>query len=185
MKKFLVVVDCQNDFITGALGTQEARAIVPNVIDKINEYRQIPGAFICVTLDTHNDRYLSTQEGKNLPVEHCIKGTPGWELPASITDALEGFDKVNYFEKRTFGSFSLACDISDNTGLFNDDVEIELVGLCTDICVVSNALLLKSNFPEARIIVDAICCAGVTPQTHEAALETMRMCQVSVINWKE
>lgn len=163
--KTLIVIDMQNDFIDGSLGTPEARAIVARVKDKIREYYNI-GAEIIFTRDTHGPDYLDTQEGKLLPVEHCIKGTAGWE----IAEGLEVPGCI-YIDKPTFGWTHW------NERQFE---EIEIVGLCTDICVVSNALLLKAAFPEIKISVDAKCCAGVTPQTHEAALQTMKMCQICI-----
>lgn len=166
MKKTLIVVDMQKDFIDGALGTREAVAIVENVKKKIAEYAG-RGDEIIFTRDTHQENYLETSEGRNLPVVHCIEGTKGWEIPADLM--VEGADIIN---KPSFGythwnERSFEC--------------IELVGLCTDICVVSNALILKAAFPEIEISVDAGCCAGVTPETHKAALETMKMCQIKVI----
>lgn len=172
MRKILVVVDMQNDFIDGSLGTPEAVAIVENVKDKMRSYDK---GDIFVTMDTHAPNYLETQEGKNLPVEHCIKGTDGWKVRADIEELLDG---AAVYEKPTFGSVKLAEDISKIAA--NEDIEIELIGLCTDICVVSNALLLKANMPEVKISVDPSCCAGVTPESHEAALKTMQMCQVNV-----
>lgn len=169
--KALIVVDMQVDFINGSLGTKEAVAIVPNVIKKIEEYENMDDAVIVYTKDTHLDNYLETSEGKKLPVVHCIKGTPGWEIPSDI---LRGHD-AHVIEKPTFGSF----DLIDLMNELQPD-EIELIGLCTDICVVSNALLLKANFYETPISVDSSCCAGVTPKTHEDALSTMRMCQIDV-----
>lgn len=170
MRKLLVVVDMQNDFIDGALGTPEAVAIVENVKDKIREYNPED---IFVTMDTHSPDYLNTQEGRNLPVEHCIKGTEGWQIRSDIAELLSG---AAVYEKPTFGSIALAKDIAAISE--KEDIEIELIGLCTDICVVSNALLLKANMPEVTIKVDPACCAGVTPESHEAALKTMQMCQV-------
>ncbi len=174
MKHFLIVVDMQKDFIDGALGTKEAVAIVPNVVKKIREF----DGEIFATLDTHFENYLETAEGKNLPVPHCIKGTEGWLLNKDIARALEakGYTAV---EKNTFGSVKLPALIEEaaNGDVFN----VEVIGLCTDICVVSNALLIKANFPEAPIFVDASCCAGVTPQAHEAALATMRSCQITIV----
>lgn len=164
--KTLIVVDMQNDFIDGSLGTVEAQAIVPNVKRKIEEYRN-RGDKVIFTRDTHDENYLDTPEGKKLPVKHCIKGTHGWE----IADGLE-FPGCTYINKPSFGWLNW-----DGMRL----EEIEMVGLCTDICVVSNALILKATFPEAEITVDAGCCAGVTPQTHKAALETMKMCQICVV----
>ncbi len=172
MKKLLIVIDMQNDFIDGALGTKEAEAIVDAVVEKISQYSPED---VYATRDTHAENYLDTQEGKNLPVKHCIKGTFGWELNERIAQAL-GNAKV--FDKPTFGSLELARTIADRAE--KEELELELVGLCTDICVVSNALLLKAVMPEVTISVDSSCCAGVTPKTHEAALETMKMCQIQV-----
>lgn len=173
MRKILVVVDMQNDFIDGSLGTKEAQQIVEPVIHKIKEY---DSANIYATRDTHGADYLSTQEGKNLPVEHCIKGTPGWEIRAEIAQSLDGAVIV---DKPSFGSLELAELLYEENK--KEELEIELVGLCTDICVVSNALLLKAKMPEINISVDASCCAGVTPESHKAALETMKMCQIQVV----
>ena len=174
MEKILVVVDMQNDFIDGALGTAEAVAIVDNAAEKIKNFN----GDIFVTYDTHFDNYMDTQEGKKLPVPHCIKGTKGWELNSKIAAALK--DK-NYtpVEKLTFGSVDLPSLVKDTIG--DDSAEITLIGLCTDICVVSNALLLKANLLDAEIFVDSACCAGVTPATHNAALDTMRCCQINII----
>ena len=174
MKKILIVVDMQKDFVDGALGSKEAVAIVDNVVNKIDGF----DGDIIVTYDTHPENYMETQEGKNLPVPHCIKGTEGWKLDAKVQAAV---DKKTFkaIEKPTFGSTELPEYIKAN---YNpEEIEIELIGLCTDICVVSNALLLKANFLETKVSVDADCCAGVTPQSHDAALTTMRMCQVNVI----
>ena len=164
--KTLIVVDMQNDFIDGSLGTKEAVAIVPNVKKKIKEY-EANGDRVIFTQDTHDANYLCTNEGKHLPVEHCIVGTHGWE----IADGLE-VDNCDYVSKPTFGW--------KHWGNYRFE-EIELVGLCTDICVVSNALILKAMYPEIPITVDASCCAGVTPESHKAALLTMKMCQINVI----
>ena len=170
MKKLLLVIDMQNDFIDGALGTPEAEKIVPAVTAKIRTY---PPEAVFATMDTHGPDYLSTQEGRRLPVVHCIRGTEGWKLRAEIA-ALLTADHV--YEKPTFGCLRLAEDLAG----IPDLEEIEVIGLCTDICVVSNALLLKARLPEVRISVDAACCAGVTPEKHAAALETLRSCQVEV-----
>ena len=167
MKRTLIVVDMQNDFIDGTLGTPEAQAIVPAVKVKLQAYRD-RGDEIIFTRDTHGEDYLSTPEGKKLPVVHCVQGTHGWELAPGLWQ--EGETVIN---KPTFGY----------TGWSEMSFEqVELVGLCTDICVVSNALILKALFPEAEISVDASCCAGVTPESHKAALLTMKMCQIDVIN---
>ena len=173
MKKFLIVVDMQKDFIDGALGTKEAVSIVDNVAEKIKNFE----GEIIVTYDTHFENYMQTNEGKSLPVPHCIKGTNGWELDAKIIDTLKN-KKYTTLEKPTFGSVKLPEIITAKSN--GVGFEIELVGLCTDICVVSNALLLKSSFPEVQISVDSRCCAGVTPETHTAALTTMKMCQINV-----
>lgn len=173
MKKILVVVDMQKDFVDGALGTPEAVGIVENVVNKIKTF----DGDIIVTYDTHFDNYMETQEGNNLPVPHCIKGTDGWALDARVQAALSG-KEYKIIEKPTFGSVELPKYINDN---YNpSEIEIELVGLCTDICVVSNALLLKANFLETKVSVDSSCCAGVTTDSHNAALLTMKMCQVNV-----
>lgn len=171
MRKILIVVDMQNDFIDGALGTAEAVAIVENVKSKIKEYA---AEDIFVTMDTHTPDYLNTQEGCNLPVEHCIKGTDGWQIRPDIAELLSG---AKVYEKPTFGNVALAEDIAEIAK--NGEIEIELIGLCTDICVASNALLLKAYMPEVKISVDPNCCAGVTPDSHSAALTTMAMCQIS------
>ena len=172
MRKILVVVDMQNDFIDGALGTPEALAIVDNVKAKIKEYDKQD---IFVTMDTHAPDYLNTQEGKNLPVEHCIKGTEGWLVRSDVAGLLNG---ANVYEKPTFGSVRLARDLAAIAA--EQETEIEIIGLCTDICVVSNALLLKAVMPEVPISVDPACWAGVTPGSHEAALKTMQMCQIKI-----
>lgn len=173
MKKLLVVVDMQNDFIDGALGTAEAVAIIDNAVKKIDAF----DGDIIVTYDTHGENYAETLEGRNLPVAHCIKGTKGWELNEKIQSAVDkkGFKAI---EKPTFGSTGLIEYIksSYNPG----EIKIELIGLCTDICVVSNALLMKANFLEAEVSVNASCCAGVTVDSHNAALTTMKMCQINV-----
>ena len=170
MSRLLVVVDMQKDFVDGALGTKEAQAIVPAVKRKIEEY-QAAGEPVVFTMDTHGPDYLATQEGKKLPVPHCIKGTPGWEL---AEERRESAGKM--VEKGTFGSRELA-EYVQKTGY----AAVELVGLCTDICVISNALLIKAFCPELPVRVDAACCAGVTPQSHENALKAMEMCQIDVI----
>lgn len=166
MKKTLIVVDMQKDFIDGSLGTKEAVAIVDNVKKKIAEY-QASGDEIIFTRDTHQTDYLNTNEGKHLPVEHCIEGTEGW----AIWNDLE-VPEATYINKPTFGYLNWRDYQLE---------EVELVGLCTDICVVSNALIIKAMYPEIKVSVDASCCAGVTPESHKAALTTMKMCQVEVI----
>lgn len=183
MMKILVVVDMQNDFIDGSLGTDEAKKIVPAVVNKINSF----DGDIYATKDTHYDDYLTTPEGIKLPVEHCIRDTSGWEINNEVEAALSSYsikldNMLTYVLKPTFGSTDLVYLIEEYLEEYEEkDLYIELIGLCTDICVVSNALLLKAHFPEAQIRVDSSCCAGVTPETHEAALTTMRMCQIDVI----
>ena len=174
MKKILIVVDMQRDFVDGALGTKEAVAIVENVVKKIERFQ----GDIILTYDTHTNNYPDTQEGKKLPVPHCIKGTDGWKLDKKVQKAVEN-KAHKTIEKPTFGSTELPGYIQRN--YIPDEISIELIGLCTDICVVSNALLLKASFPETEITVDATCCAGVTPESHQAALTTMKMCQINVI----
>lgn len=168
--KVLVVVDMQNDFIDGALGSEEAQAIVPRAAEKIKGWE----GEVIFTRDTHSENYRETQEGKKLPVPHCIKGTEGWEISAELpvkADAL-------ITDKPSFGSVELGNYVSRLSGL----ERIEIIGLCTDICVISNALLLKAFCPEIPITVDASCCAGVTPESHKNALEAMKMCQIEIIN---
>lgn len=165
LMKTLVVIDMQNDFINGSLGTKEAVDIVEKVKNKIAEYAK-SGNKIIYTRDTHFDDYLSTPEGKKLPVVHCVKGTHGWQIADGLY--VDGSDII---DKPSFGY--------TEWGKYDFD-KIELIGLCTDICVVSNALILKALFPNAEISVDASCCAGVTPETHNAALDTMKMCQIDI-----
>lgn len=169
MSKILVVVDMQKDFITGSLGTAEAAEIVERTAEEIKNF----DGEVVFTQDTHLSIYLETQEGKRLPVPHCIKGTDGWELCDELAPLAKGY---RIFEKPTFGSIELANYIAGG-----DYTEIELIGLCTDICVISNALLLKAYLPEVRISVNSACCAGVTPQSHKNALDAMKMCQIDII----
>ena len=166
MKKTLIVVDMQNDFIDMALGTKEAVAIVPKVKAKIRQYADA-GRQIIYTRDTHGPEYLNTPEGKKLPVPHCIQGTPGWQ----IADGLY-IDGSRIIDKPNFGWPNWKEEALE---------DVELIGLCTDICVVSNALIIKAQFPEAAVSVDSACCAGVTPESHQAALTTMKMCQIDVL----
>ncbi|MBP5450828.1 MAG: cysteine hydrolase [Treponema sp.] len=169
--KLLIVVDMQNDFIDGSLGTKEAVAIVPNVAEKIKQAREA-GWEVVFTRDTHQKDYLTTQEGKNLPVVHCILGSKGWQ----ISDKLD-VGKSRIFDKPAFGSMALA----DYAASLNGLEEIELVGLCTGICVISNAFILKAKLPEVKVSVDSSCCACVTPESHATALSAMKLCQVNVI----
>ena len=176
--KILLVIDMQKDFVDGALGTAEAQAIVPDVIAKIDGQRK-NGGVIIATRDTHPEKYLETQEGRRLPVVHCVKGTDGWQLNEAVRQALP--DDAPIIDKPTFGSTELAALIGKYTAEYGEaNVSAELIGLCTDICVISNALLLKAYYPEMPIAVDSACCAGVTPETHTAALSAMRMCQIEI-----
>lgn len=168
MKKVLIVVDMQNDFVSGSLGTPEAQGIVENIKNKISEYHK-NGDRIIFTKDTHYDNYLETQEGRYLPVKHCIYGTEGWEIAAGLET-----DGCSQVHKPTFGYEGWK---KEDLGMFD---EIELVGVCTDICVVTNALLLKTFYPEMKITVDAGCCAGTTPEKHRSALEVMQSCQINM-----
>ncbi len=170
MQRILVVVDMQNDFIDGALGTPEAQAIVPLVKKKVKSF----DGKVIFTRDTHQNDYLQTQEGVKLPVAHCIKGTSGWE----ICDELKNF-AMEIIDKPTFGSNELV-SVLEKENSENPIAEIELVGLCTDICVISNAMLLKASLLETEITVDSVCCAGVTQQSHKNALEAMKMCQINI-----
>lgn len=171
--KFLIVVDMQNDFIDGALGTKEAVAIVPAVKAKIESF----DGRVIFTRDTHEADYLSTQEGKNLPVEHCIKGTDGWQICPEL-DALRREEPV---DKPTFGSVALG-QLLKAYDTYEEKIEsVTLIGLCTDICVISNAMIIKAYLPETPIFVDAACCAGVTPESHERALDAMAVCQIKII----
>lgn len=172
--KILIVVDMQNDFVSMALGTPEAQAIVPNVVKKINENRAA-GNITIFTKDTHYENYMKTLEGEKLPVPHCIIDTEGWEIIPEI----ETKDNEKEILKNTFG-YSNWTDVLDNWINYID--EIELCGLCTDICVISNALILRMLYPNMPITVNAKCCAGVTPEKHKAALEVMKSCQINVIN---
>ena len=167
--KLLVVVDMQNDFIDGALGTKEAEAIVPNVQQKIKEFEN---ENIIFTRDTHGENYLNTNEGKHLPVPHCVKGTDGWQIAKALkTDGAEIIDKPSFGSEELAVRAKALCPES-----------ITLVGLCTDICVISNALLLKAALPETPIFIDSSCCAGVTPESHQNALNAMKMCQIDIVN---
>lgn len=170
--RVLVVVDMQNDFIDGALGTKEAVQIVPNVKKKIEEFE----GTVLFTRDTHDSWYLHTQEGEKLPVEHCIRNTDGW----LIREELDDLRLTDPIDKGSFGSLDLAgqlLEMDEEEGI----EEITLVGLCTDICVISNAMIIKAALPEVPIKIDATCCAGVTPESHENALKAMEVCQMEII----
>lgn len=175
MRRLLIVIDMQNDFIDGSLGTKEAQAIVPAVVEKIREF----DGTVLFTRDTHGEDYLQTAEGKKLPVVHCIKGTKGWELQEEI-EALREQKNAVVFDKGTFGSKDLAEYISESIKSSGSIDSIVLCGLCTDICVISNALLLKAYMPEVPIVVDSARCAGVTVESHENALKAMSMCQIEI-----
>ena len=173
MKNYLIVVDMQNDFIDGALGTKEAEAIVGKVAEKIRGF----DGDVIFTRDTHPENYLQTQEGQRLPVVHCVKDSAGWQIRAG----LESIRACTVIDKPSFGSTELGVllaqrDLAEKIG------RITLIGLCTDICVISNALLLKAFLPETAIAVDAACCAGVTPESHRCALAAMKMCQIEIEN---
>lgn len=172
--KFLIVIDMQNDFIDGVLGTKEAQAIVPLACEKIRNFE----GMIIATMDMHDENYLNTQEGKLLPVPHCIKDTIGCNINNDIWAAMWPRQIIS---KHTFGNLNLPKYIEKMANLYGDKVEaIELIGVCTDICVINNALILKAAFPEVPITVDAACCAGITPELHEAALKVMKSCQIIV-----
>lgn len=173
MDKVLVVVDMQKDFVTGALGSVEAQAIVPAVVEKVRNF----DGTVVFTRDTHHDNYMETQEGKNLPVPHCFEGTDGWQIIPELAPFAEG---KKIFDKPTFGSTELAQFIKEEAEKRNGKLSVELIGVCTDICVVSNALLIKAFSREIPVAVDPKCCAGVTPASHDAALATMKSCQVQV-----
>ena len=172
MKNYLIVVDMQTDFVDGALGTPEAMAIVPAVRARIEKALAL-GERVIFTRDTHPENYLETQEGHNLPVVHCVKGTPGWQIIPELSDLAE-----EIIDKPTFGSRTLG----ERLAAEKEEIgQITLIGLCTDICVISNALLLKAFLPEVPLAVEAACCAGVTPDSHETALASMKTCQIRVI----
>ena len=173
MKKALIVVDMQNDFVDGALGTKEAVEMLPRLVKKLEQVVADGSADIIFTQDTHKEDYLETQEGKNLPVPHCIKNTEGWQIVPQLQKFLKNAKGI--VEKKSFGSTRLP-------SLLKPYEEVEFVGLCTDICVISNALVLKAFYPETVVSVDAECCAGVTPETHLNALAAMKICQCKIYN---
>lgn len=185
--KILTIIDVQHDFIDGELGTPEAKAIVPRIVEKINNYENKSNVLVLFTKDTHYDNYLDTFEGTMLPIPHCIENTPGWSINKEIKDAVRknrflsySSDKIinSRIYKNTFGSD----DLRKFFEKFKDDIEeVEFLGLCTEICVISNVLMARQALPETKITVDASCCAGVTPEKHLAALEVMKSCQINVI----
>lgn len=179
MENVLIIVDMQNDFVDGALGSAEAVAILPAVADKIRAHQ---GQLI-FTRDTHSEDYMDTREGKHLPVPHCIKGTQGWEIYPAVWSAVDETANVTVMDKPTFGSVELARYLTElhETSPIGT---VTLIGVCTDICVISNAMLIKAALPETDVVIDASCCAGVTPESHENALKAMAMCQMNIINVK-
>lgn len=176
MKRLLLVVDMQNDFVTGTLGTKEATQIIDNVVNKIKQSIKHDDSII-FTKDTHYEDYLNSNEGQNLPVEHCIKDTNGWNIIPEITSIMD-LNPYKVYNKITFGSSELAKDLLE--GKYDHIEEFEIIGLCTDICVISNALIIKAFRPEIPIIVDSSCCAGVRVESHMNALNAMRMCQIII-----
>ena len=180
MRKILIVVDMQNDFVTGALGSEDAQKILPGVRAKIDAYHK-EDAEVIFTRDTHGEDYMQTNEGKHLPVPHCIKGTDGWQICSALTDGLFAEKDYTVVDKPSFG-YTGWRDVIAVQEADGNDLQIELIGVCTDICVASNALILKAFYPEATVSVDASCCAGVTKEAHAAALQTMKSCQVEVTN---
>ena len=175
MENILIVVDMQNDFVDGVLGSPEAVAILPAVVNKIKNHE----GKIIFTRDTHGEDYMDTREGKHLPVPHCIKGTRGWEIKDEVWVAAAGKPDVSVIDKPTFGSTELSKCLLDYSC---DNIlgQVTLIGVCTDICVISNAMLLKAALPEIDVTVDAACCAGVTPESHENALSAMAACQILI-----
>ena len=169
--RILVVVDMQNDFIDGALGTPEAQAIVGRVAAKVEAYKN-RGDEVVFTRDTHGENYLTTQEGRNLPVKHCVRNTEGWQIASAIDST-----GCTFFDKPTFGSLELAEYIAQR-----EPMSVEVIGVCTDICVISNVLILKARMPEVPVGVDVSCCAGVTPESHQNAVNAMKSCQVVILN---
>lgn len=174
MNKYLIVVDMQNDFVTGSLGTDEAKSIVSNVVEKVKNFK----GKVIFTQDTHEKNYLNTQEGKILPIEHCINKTSGWDIIDPLKEIIDN-KEYSVYTKGSFGSIELA-EYIKNKYNSNEIDSVELIGLCTDICVISNALIIKALSPEIPIYLDSSCCAGVTPDKHEAALKTMESCQIIV-----
>ena len=180
MSKVLIVVDMQNDFVTGSLGTQEARNIVPNVLEKIQQYLKDEDGVVIFTRDTHDRFYKETQEGKHLPIPHCVYGTNGWDIIPELDELAHEHGII--VNKTSFGDkyWEETFDYRENIAFLGIE-SIELVGVCTDICVITNALILKTIYSETPIIVDAYCCAGTTPENHKAALQVMKSCQIKVI----
>lgn len=192
MKKLLIVVDVQNDFVTGALRNEDAIKTVPNVVKKVNEYLEA-GDIIMFTQDTHDEDYLKTEEGRNLPVEHCIYNTEGWQLVPElqkIYEENECEENIYNFDKSSFGSLDLGQVLFSDFDGYDEIEKIEVIGFCTDICVISNALIAKAAMLNTPIYVDAACCAGVTPAAHSTALSAMSQCHIHIENagkepWRE
>ena len=178
MRKILVIVDMQNDFITGALGNAECEASVQEVVNVIknNKYDNI-----FLTRDTHHDNYMETQEGKNLPVPHCIENTEGWEIVDAVKEAVNSYDsaKINVIDKPTFGSIELGESLAEI--YHKEDAIIDFCGVCTGICVISNVMIAKANCPEAEIRVHEKACACVTPESHKNAIDAMKLCQIGIL----
>lgn len=184
-KRKLIVIDMQNDFIDGPLGSPAAQAIVPKVKRRIADYL-LHGDDVYFTRDTHFDNYRSTYEGRRLPIKHCLEFSKGWEVNSELTSLFNG--KIKYIDKSTFGYEFWHCAFAHDPDFYinhGDDITIEIVGVCTDICVVTNALILHTLYPEAEIVVNAACCAGTTPEAHKAALQVLKSCQIEVVNFEE
>lgn len=190
--KLLIIIDMQNDFITGSLGTSEAQAIFPKVIEKVKNW----DGYVVATMDTHKENYLETSEGKKLPIKHCIVDTEGWYVPAALSstiiEKMVYGQKTPFIQKNQFGTLAGMCSILGgdiipdiNSPKECDVAEIQLIGLCTDCCVISNAMMLKALASDIPIVVDASCCAGTTPEKHKEALSIMESCQIDVINKEE
>lgn len=175
--KILLMIDMQNDFINGALGNKEARAILPKVCERVRDFVSDNADCFFYTMDTHYENYLETREGRKLPVPHCIKNTFGWELSGQLKEMIAGVPENNRIEKNTFGSETLPSIIRSAVGEID---EIEIIGVCTDICVISNAIILKAFFPEAKITVNGSLCAGTSEEAHKTALEAMKMCFIDI-----
>ena len=176
---FLVCIDCQNDFITGSLGSKEAIEVLPRIVDKVKNWNDK----VLFTMDVHGENYLDTLEGKHLPIEHCIVNeTNGWWVEESLRN-LQEIESCDVIYKNRFGSFNLVRNINALNNNNEDNIDsITLVGYCTDICILVNAMILRTAFPNTEIVVDASCCAGSTQEAHEAALLVMKNCQIKVIN---
>lgn len=176
--ELLIMIDMQNDFTTGVLGNKRTAAVTANVCRELDKYKK-SGLPLIYTMDTHGDDYMDTQEGKNLPVPHCIEGTDGWELPSAIKDAVSDMSTI-MIKKNTFGAKELPKEVGTLLSIYPTITEVKFIGVCTDICVISNAMLLKAFFPELKITVKKTCCAGVTPESEENALRAMKSCQITV-----